>query len=120
MWMGDGVEQCQRVLLHERDLSGQENRGRRLPSLQRDGEKTMSDVVRKTVELPNGTHVTMFSLLEDRYRIWCDLQGFYRWSITQWPDDGVGGVPSHGKSMSLRGAIKSCEKNDAFRKEIYA
>lgn len=80
----------------------------------------MSEVIRKDIELPNGIHIRMFSLLKDRYRIWCDLQGFYRWSITRWPDDGIGGVSSHGKSMSFRGAVKACERNNVIRGEIYA
>lgn len=81
---------------------------------------TQTNVVRKTIELPNGEHITMFSLLGDRYRIWHDLQGFYRWSMTRWPDDGIGGVISHGKSMSFRGAVRACEDNDRLWKEVYA
>lgn len=77
-------------------------------------------VIRKIVDLPNGAQIVMFSLLEDRYRIWHDLQGFYRWSLRVWPDDGIGGVSTHGKSMSFRRAVEACVCNHEAWTEIYA
>lgn len=74
----------------------------------------MTDAVRKLIDLPNGAQIMMFSILEDRYHIWRDLQGFHRWSLSKWPDDGVGGISTHGKSMTLHGAIEACIENDAL------
>lgn len=74
---------------------------------------------RKVFDLPSGERVAMFSVLEDRYRVWVDLQGFHRWSFTDWPDDGMGGFISHGKEMTLNKAVGACRKNNELRKEIY-
>lgn len=75
-------------------------------------------VIRKLVSLPGGKQVMMFSVLEDRYHIWRDLQGFHRWSLSQWPDDGIGGISTHGKSMTLQGAVEACMENEILWKEI--
>ncbi len=76
-------------------------------------------VIRKSVDFPGGNHAIMFSLLSDRYHIWIDVQGFHRWALSSWADNGLGGVVTHGKSMTLEGAAAACYKNDNLRKEIY-
>lgn len=75
-------------------------------------------ITRKIVDLPNGAKIVMFFLLEDKYKIWTDLQGFYRWSLNQWSDDGVGGISTHGKSMSLRGSVDACVENEAVWRDL--
>lgn len=74
---------------------------------------------RKLIELPNGTRVAMFSILNDKYRIWIDLHGFHRWALVRWPDDGIGGVITHGKARSLNLAVSACEVNEVLWKELY-
>jgi hypothetical protein len=74
---------------------------------------------RKVFDLPSGERIAMFSVLEDKYRVWVDLQGFHRWSLTEWPDDGMGGFISHGKAITLNKAVEACRENDELRKEIY-
>lgn len=89
-----------------------------------DGQLVLKDdeievaLVRTYVELSQGAHKPMYSVLQDRYRIWRGGLGRWHWSLRVWPDDGLG-LPSHGSTITLRRAVKACLKNYALRQEVY-
>ena len=82
----------------------------------------LSSLIRKRVELAEGKYMMMYVIPgksgEDQYHIWVDLQGFYRWALVSWPDDGMG-IQCHGKGMTLGKAVSACQRNDKFRSEVY-
>jgi len=121
VWLGHGLEQRVGLVLHERFVRCQESKiCRGLPSLQRHGkEEVMEKIDTKQVHAGEGKEITVYTVLSGKYRIWRDLMGFHRWCLDRWPDDGQGGIITHGKAMSIRGAIDACKENDALRKEIY-
>lgn len=79
----------------------------------------MEKVESKQIQSGVDETITVYTVLQGKYRIWKDLMGSHRWCLDRWPDDGTGGLATHGKAMSIREAIEACEKNDALRKEIY-
>lgn len=82
----------------------------------------LSNLKRKRVELADGKFTMMYVIPgksdEDQYHIWVDLHGFHRWALVFWPDDGMG-IKCHGKEMALEKAVRACQRNDEFRREIY-
>ena len=83
----------------------------------------LNSLRRKKVELADGKSVVMYVIPgengEDKYKIWVDFEGFHRWALVAWPDDGVG-IKCHGKEMTLGKAVIACNKNDEFRSTLYA
>lgn len=79
----------------------------------------MERIEQKQISAGEDKVMTVYTVLEGRYRIWKDGMGFHRWCLDTWPDDGMGGIPTHGKTMSIGRAVKACKVNDALRKEIY-
>lgn len=79
----------------------------------------MERIEMKQVSAGEDQVMTVYTVLSGKYRIWKDLMGLHRWCLDTWPDDGMGGIPSHGGAMTIQKAIKACKENDKLRKEIY-
>lgn len=79
----------------------------------------MERIEQKQIAVGEDGVMTIYTVLEGRYRIWKDDMDYHRWCVEPWRDDGIGGIPSHGKALTIEKAIEACKKNDAIRKEIY-
>lgn len=79
----------------------------------------MEPIEMKRIPAGVDREISVYTILSGRYRIWKDDMGFHRWCLENWPDDGTGGIPSHGKAMTIEKAIEAAKKNDVMRKEIY-
>ena len=79
----------------------------------------MERIEQKEIVIGEDKVMRVWTVRSGKYRIWKDDMGFHRWCLDRWPDDGTGGLPTHGKAMSIEKAIEACKENEAMRKEVY-